>query len=263
MKRTMVDARIIVVEDQLLLGHDIIDRLKYFGYQNVSGPYASAEQAWQEVKNDLPDVALLDINLSGKMTGVDLASKLLSKGAVRIIYLSSRQDDEAFDMTLKTAPEAFLNKPFTNNELKMAVMKALNSEHTPEIQSGSREILNDRIFVKNGRGRFAILLDDILWIKSNGGDTAVIMTADRLELKDKMLPTVALNLSKIEERLSFYPHLTRASRYFIINTKQVLRVIDHQEAPGSPVKKAVLIGNKEIILGSRYRKLVTDQFHQI
>ncbi|RED92461.1 response regulator transcription factor [Marinoscillum furvescens] len=254
--------KIVVVEDQLVLGYDIIDRLKMFGYSDILGPFTSGEEAWGEVKGDLPDIAVMDINLAGKLTGIDLAARLQAHGEVKVIYLTSREDDQTLHEITKTKPIAFLNKPFTNNELKMAIFNAVNSGSMGSY-GPSTETLNDRIFVKNGRGRYSIQLDDILWIKSNGGDTAVIMTKDRLNADPRLLPTIALNLSKIEERLSFYPNLCRASRYYIINTMHVERVLDLQDVSGGSFKKAVLIADEEITLGSRYRKSITDKFHQI
>ncbi|MEQ8239141.1 MAG: response regulator transcription factor [Cyclobacteriaceae bacterium] len=256
---------ILIVEDKPLLAEDLVDRLEHFGYEHILGPFASGEKTIDYLEQtDAPDVAILDIRLTGELSGIDVARYLSSKGDTSIIFLTSAQDELVLNESLSVGPVAFLNKPFTNNEMKAVLHNALHSigKAMPREDVTESSILDDRIFVRNGRGKYFILLENILWIKSNGGDTSVIMTIDRLGKKDNELPVIGLNLAKIEERLSFFPFLVRASRYYIINIKKVERILDHQKG-SSGLKKAVLIAENEIVLGDRYRKRITDMIHQL
>lgn len=258
-----MDTTILIVEDKSILAHDLMDRLNQFGYENLMGPYESGEEASKACKKTKPDIAILDIQLKGKMTGIDLARELNRDERIPIIYLTQQQDDETFTDSSSTYPVAFINKPFTNNELRSAITnaaRAIGKDQESQIRtSEGLEILDDRIFVRNGRGKFYIKLDDILWIKSNG-ETSTIMTRDRLELDPKLLPVVGHSLSKLELKLGFYPYLVRGSRYFIVNLKQVDRILDTQVEDRSTLKKALLIADTEISLGDKYRKSVMDRF---
>lgn len=257
--------KVLVVEDKAILAHDIVDRLTSFGYRHIIGPYSSGEDVLSGIKEEQPHIAILDIQLKGTLSGIDLAIELNKDNYVPVIYLTNQQDDRVFEESIKTMPVAFLNKPFTNNELRVAMYNASlrHNVDPPQLQVVEEQVLNDRIFIRSGPGKFHIMLDDILWVKSNGGDTSSIMTVDKIGQGEMTLPVVSLNLAKLAERLSFYPYLMRASRFYIINTRRVERIIDHHRGTGTTTKKAVIIANNEIVLGNRYRKSITDQFCQI
>lgn len=259
-----MDPNILIVEDKTLIAHDIVDRLNGFGYANILGPFDSGELALAESKTHEPDIAILDIRLKGKMSGIDLAKEINQKRNVPIIYLTHQQDDKTYNDSISTFPVAFINKPFTNNELRVALVNASRAigEKAPRTSRDSVELefLDDRIFIRNGRGKYYVKLDEILWIQSNGGETSTIMTKDKLGADPKSLPIVGHNLSRLESRLDFYPYLIRGSRYFIVNLKHVDRILDQQPKERSTPKKAVLIAENEITIGDKYRKNVMDRF---
>lgn len=247
---------ILLVEDKPLLAEDIVDRLHHFGYKNVAGPYDSGEQVISELDSIQPDIAILDINLKGQMDGIELAKKLNERKHTPVIYLTQLQDDATIDQAASTFPAAFLNKPFTNGELKMAVVNAINLINgisKVDAQEEEVEVLDDRIFIKNGRGRIKIMLDDILWIQSGGGETSAISVIDRY--KEGKLPyTLGFNLNKLQDRLAFYYPFVRCSRFHIINLKRVKRILD--DPAKSKNKKVLLLEDTEIPVGDIYRKNV-------
>jgi DNA-binding LytR/AlgR family response regulator len=257
------DLKIMVVEDRRILAEDLIDRLHTFGYQHVLGPFASGEEALEASLTEHPDIAILDYSLQGKMNGGDLARKINQKKRTPIIYISQHQDDDLLDSLMPTMPVAFINKPFTNNELKMALVNAIGSlgktNATAQPVSRKLDILDDRIFIRNGRGKYSILLDDVLWIQSGGGETSTVMTHDLLNKEGKRLPTIGQSLGRLEENLAFYPYLVRCSRYFILNLKHVSRILDDNIANQNTGRKILIIGDQEVKVGDKYRKNVLDR----
>lgn len=255
--------KILIAEDKKLLAEDIKDRLEGFGYRSIIGPYANGEEAFEHCLKELPDIALLDINLEGAIDGITLANKLNSIKNIPIIYLTNQEDEATYQKSEKTFPVAFINKPFTNNELKIALKNAVKAsgEEVSAYDSEDLKIVDDRIFVRNGRGKISVDLDDILWIQSHGGETSSIITVENRNDNPKKRPVVGHNLSRLEDRLKFYPYLKRASRFHIINLKRVDRILDANASKGKSSKKAVLISDEEIVLGDKYRKQITDQFH--
>ena len=259
-----MEPKILVVEDKNLLAQDIVDRLENFGYRQIIGPFASGEEALEQSKITLPDIAVLDITLKGQMNGVQLAAKLNERGNVPIIYLTHHQDERTLDQSITTGPVAYLNKPFTNNELKMAMFNALKAtpdNSVPQLPGQSLKVLDDRIFVRNGRGKFSIMLKDILWIQSGGGETSTIVTKDRPTNDLTHSPKVGYNLSKLEVKLAFYPYLVRCSRYHIVNINEVERIIDTGAVNKKNVKKELLIRDKKITVGDKYRKNIMGKLH--
>ncbi len=60
-------ARILIVEDEVLITADLESRLKGLGY-NVSGKATSAEKALELVEQEQPDLVLIDIIFKGHNT---------------------------------------------------------------------------------------------------------------------------------------------------------------------------------------------------
>ena len=96
--------KILIVEDKKLLAEDLIDRLHDFGYQQVIGPYAKAEEAYEKSLKELPDIAILDIRLGGAMDGIELAHKLNMIKNIPVIYLTNQEDDITYQKSEKTSP---------------------------------------------------------------------------------------------------------------------------------------------------------------
>lgn len=259
----MNDIAVLLVEDKGLLAEDIKDRLEAFGYRHILGAFAEAESAWAKTEEEEPKIAILDINLKGEMDGIALANRLRSAYPnLSIIFLTQLEDDASLERAAATQPVAYLNKPFTNNELKMAMLNAVKKlDQAQMVPASDLEVLNDRVFVRNGRGKVQVMLQDILWIQSGGGETSAITTKDRLNVKGKYPYTVSQNLNKLEKRLAFEKSLIRCSRFHIVNVREVDRILDDPSKQKN--KKLLHIHGEDIPVGDKYRKQVMDLFHII
>jgi two-component system, cell cycle sensor histidine kinase and response regulator CckA len=109
-------ARIFIVEDEAAVSMEIADRLQKAGYE-VCGSAAQGETALSEIEQTNPDILLLDIGLSGKMNGIDLAIALRDRINAGIIFLTAYSDAELLRRARQLQPYAFLVKPFREAEL--------------------------------------------------------------------------------------------------------------------------------------------------
>jgi response regulator of citrate/malate metabolism len=67
--------KLLIVEDEMIVATDLrmlLERNKY----RVTGIARSYEKAMELIENEKPNMVLLDIFLTGKLTGIDLAKKL-------------------------------------------------------------------------------------------------------------------------------------------------------------------------------------------
>lgn len=64
--------RILIVEDESVVAMDIRRILLDLGY-DVTGPVTSGQAAIQEIRQNPPDLVLMDIVLKGPMDGVKAA----------------------------------------------------------------------------------------------------------------------------------------------------------------------------------------------
>ena len=95
--------KILVVEDEMLIGAKIALYLSELGYE-VTALLPRAEEALQHVQDDLPDLALLDIQLRGDMDGITLAELLYTQHKIPVIFLTANTDDATFNRAKAARP---------------------------------------------------------------------------------------------------------------------------------------------------------------
>jgi len=127
-----VTARILVVEDEPAIQELIGVNLAQAGQQAVMA--ASAEQALERIRDELPDLVLLDWMLPGQ-SGLELARRLRADARTKrlpIIMLTARGDEEDKLRGLETGADDYITKPFSVKELQ-ARIKAVLRRRAPEI----------------------------------------------------------------------------------------------------------------------------------
>jgi len=110
--------KILVVEDELLIGMDLVMLLEDWGYI-ASGPHPTPKAALAAIEEDGPDLAILDVNLGNGHTSIPIAEHLASLG-IPFIFLTgyssiSDKKFEAFDVRPR------LRKPVSENSLRRAL----------------------------------------------------------------------------------------------------------------------------------------------
>lgn len=102
-------AHILIVEDEVILYDRLAQKLKKEHY-TVSQFTPSVTEAIAQIKLKRPDIVLLDINLEGRQTGLDLGNILHSDYQIPFIYVTSFDDDETFFKGLQTNHASFYVK---------------------------------------------------------------------------------------------------------------------------------------------------------
>lgn len=117
-------ARILIVEDEIIPAKSIAYSLTSFGHE-VVGIAASGAEALELVIAEKPDLILMDINLKGPMDGIGLTQRIQAVARTPVVYLTAYSDTETLKRVLHTRPYGYLTKPFDEEELRVAVQKAL------------------------------------------------------------------------------------------------------------------------------------------
>jgi signal transduction histidine kinase len=131
--------QILVVEDEIITGMDIQKRLKTLGC-NVPVVVSSGEEAIKKVKENNPDLVLMDINLNGEMDGIETASKIHTFSDVPIIYLTAFSDEKTIERAKITGPYGYMIKPMKDKELQINIELAF-FKHKVEKMSLENEAL--------------------------------------------------------------------------------------------------------------------------
>jgi len=107
--------KILIVEDEFVVANDLRLILIEAGYQ-ILGVAASVEEALESLRQQKPDLVLLDIMLEGPKSGIDLARDLRAQN-IAFIYLSANSSQKILEEAKTTEPYGFLVKPFRRKDL--------------------------------------------------------------------------------------------------------------------------------------------------
>ncbi|MEA2104673.1 MAG: HD domain-containing phosphohydrolase [Candidatus Cloacimonadota bacterium] len=120
----MQQTKVFLVEDNFLIGNDIMLKLQNIGYV-ANKPISSAEKALQEIEKFAPDIALLDIQLRGEMDGIELATIIKNKYKIPVVFLTAYSNHKILDKAKLSDPFGYVIKPYSLRELRVTVEMAL------------------------------------------------------------------------------------------------------------------------------------------
>ncbi len=117
-------AKILVVDDEILLAEDLKNILIKMGYE-VPEVAISGEEAIKQALESRPDLVLMDIMLKGAMNGIEAARWIRSRLGIGVIYLTAYSDNDTIERAKRTEPLGYLVKPYQERELKSIIEIAL------------------------------------------------------------------------------------------------------------------------------------------
>ena len=120
----MSKTKILVVEDESIVAMDIMQRADDLGYE-VIGITPSGEEALEIVREDPPDLILMDIVLKGKIDGIEAAQRIHDNYDIPVLYLTAYSDEETLKRAKITEPFGYIIKPFEDRELHSSVEIAI------------------------------------------------------------------------------------------------------------------------------------------
>jgi DNA-binding LytR/AlgR family response regulator len=225
--------KILVVEDEMIIGAKISMHLTTLGYE-VTGIIPRGEEALMHVSENQPDIILMDINLKGKMDGVETAAMIQKHVEIPIIYLTANTDDATFNRAKPTRPFAFISKPFKQLDLQRAIeltISRMAENQTGKIEESEKSgeningedanasfIMSDRIFVKHKERMVKVFIDEILYIEADRNYSRIFT-----KTKEYLLATT---LKILEDKLPTRQFI-RVHRSFMVNLPQIDEVAEN------------------------------------
>jgi len=129
--------RVLVVEDEGLIAHDLATRLEALGHV-VVGPAGTAAEALELAPG--ADIVLMDVRIDGPADGIEAAKRIRERYHLPVIFLTAHADRPTLDSAKVTGAFGYLVKPVAhaalNTALEMAVYK-----HRMERKLEEREAL--------------------------------------------------------------------------------------------------------------------------
>lgn len=247
---------ILIVEDESIVALDLAAGLEKDGY-NVVGIGDSVEEALEIFNDNVVDIALLDINIIGDRDGIDAAREILKIRKIPIIYLTAVTDAASVNRIKETQPAAFLTKPYSINNVRIAIDLAMSnfSKHAGAGESqfalkaeksehAEKDVIlqmDQNVFIKQSHKFIKVALADIIYAESENNYVHLVTTQRKYTLR--------LSLQQLEEKIS-YNRFIRIHKSYMVN----------MDAIRSFSETEVQVENKELPIGRNYKEVFNKQF---
>lgn len=116
--------KLLLVEDERIIAIDLQRRLERFGY-SVAGIASKGQEAIDLAGELWPDIILMDIMLSGTMTGIEAAIAIKERYQIPVIFLTAYSDEKTLEQAKAAEPFGYILKPFKDKELYTTIDIAL------------------------------------------------------------------------------------------------------------------------------------------
>ena len=119
----MPEAKILIVEDEEDLAENLADLLELEGY--TTKICLSGEEALEEIKTSLPDIALLDIQLP-EIDGIELLRRLKELQPTLPVVMVSASSQRGMGEKIKEyGADGMIMKPYDQDELLQFIEELL------------------------------------------------------------------------------------------------------------------------------------------
>ena len=159
----MRKVKILIVENESLVAKDIQKSLDNLGYSTAI--VSEGKKALQKIRQDQPDLVLMDIVLQGEMDGIETSRRIRSRWDIPIVYITAYSDEKTVQAAKVTEPYGYILKPIDEKELQVTVELSLY-KHASERKIKER---HDRLnrFIDPATDTFCLLDSNFNIIEMN------------------------------------------------------------------------------------------------
>jgi two-component system, LytTR family, response regulator LytT len=238
--------RILVVEDEKIHLEDILITLEELGHECVAST-ADPLDALELAEQHRPDVVIQDINLNGKISGIQLAKKIMQLYQLPVIFATSYRDAATMNDALDVKPVTYLTKPVQPGDLQAALLMAQRLITTAAITQPAelQETKDDFIFIKVGDKLQKVNFKDVLLVQTDAKNYCTIITTDDKKYSVR---------NSIQALLSIFPtvNFMQVHRAYIINVQYVESYIEAEQC--------IVIKKYDVPVGRTFKESIQQRF---
>jgi AmiR/NasT family two-component response regulator len=194
-----VAVRVVIAEDEAIVRLDLKEILEEEGYV-VVGETGRGDDAVELVRNQRPDLAILDIKMPGA-DGLTAAREITAERLAAVLILTAFSQRDLIEQARNAGALAYLVKPFQKSELIPAIDIALGRFGEMKALEEQVKSLEERLEVRKAVERAkGILMDEcdlpehqaFSWIQRTAmGDRVRMDVVARRVIDDGLRPTPA------------------------------------------------------------------------
>lgn len=231
--------KILIVEDDFSFVVDVEMLIDQLGYTCL-GTVDNGVDAIEFIAQDKPDLILMDIDLNGFLSGIDIARKIIDQ-EIPVIFMTTFNDETIYQEAMLTNPYGYIVKPFDKISLRSHIERVF--KEVPN-QQERPQMIEDSFFVKVNEVLKRITYNEVYWIQSDRNYADIYLENKRYSAK--------ISLSKLEQQLNT-PNLIRIHKQYIINLKKIQGVTSND----------IIINEKHIPIGAKYKSMFFDRLNKI
>ncbi|WP_276391537.1 LytR/AlgR family response regulator transcription factor [Eudoraea chungangensis] len=223
----------VIIEDQPPAQRILQKYISEIGYLKLEGVFSNAIEALAFLKTHPVDLIFLDIHLP-KISGIEFLKVLDPRPSVILTTAFSEYALESYDYGVKD----YLLKPFSFERFVKALAKIPDPSagQKEEFEAKNKPEARKEIFIKSGYEHIRIKVKDIIYIKSDGDYTEIVLQ-EKKHLSSESLRFWLENLKDKE--------FVRTHKSYIINTSKIQKIVGNQ---------LTLEGGKKTPIGRAYKE---------
>ena len=136
------DKLVLIVDDEQRLINFMRMNLELEGCRVISA--ANGREGLDRVREDMPDIVLLDIMMPG-MDGFETLRRIRSFSQVPVLFLTAKDDEDDRIRGLELGADDYIGKPFGHRELISRIRAVLRRHYTPPPAQETMVKVDDRL----------------------------------------------------------------------------------------------------------------------
>jgi two-component system KDP operon response regulator KdpE len=142
------DKLILVVDDEARMVNFMRMNLELEGCRVISA--SNGREALDKAREQMPDVALLDIMMPG-MDGFETLRRLRTFSQVPVLILTAKDDEEDRIKGLELGADDYIGKPFSHRELVSRIRAVLRRHYSTPPAPQTTVVVDDRLTIDFAR----------------------------------------------------------------------------------------------------------------
>ncbi len=173
------EIEILIIEDDVLTAESTRLLLQEFGF-SVKAIANTIEAALGFLNKESFDIVLVDIDLYGKQSGIEIGSIISNQFHIPFIFITGITDAEIIAEAVKAKPAAYLVKPPNAATLFACIQTAIQNFSVQQVATANTTTVTDFFFIKTGQKLKKVFWNEVVLLSSTGNYT-MLTTQDKTE----------------------------------------------------------------------------------
>lgn len=234
--------KILIVEDEELYADKLemlVEKLEY----ELVGIVDNSAIALELIRQNPPDLILMDIHIQGQHDGIELADLINREFNIPVIFITSLLDDLTFNRAARAKPIYFLNKPFSDIQLQRSIELTVQQLGTPASDTPEWEqdvFSKEHLFIKVRQKLEKVAIKDIIYLEADGRYTQIFTKEKKYLVRLSLQECMGL-LPATDFFQTHRSYLINAEKIQAIDLQDNLLQLDKFQVPMSKRHREVLL----------------------